>query len=80
MTVNDIIVLENDERYTLLEETIKDGEKYFLAASIDDDENIDSNKLVLLKLDQAEDGDYVEIVNDEKLIIELSKKITDAKK
>ena len=40
MKVNDIIVLENNERFTLLQETLDAGSRYFLAAGIDENENV----------------------------------------
>lgn len=80
MKVNDIIILENEERYTLLQETKHENETYFLSAGIDEQENIDYKKLAILKLVKEEDGDYVEVVNDEQLIKELSKTFEDAMK
>lgn len=80
MKVNDIIVLENDERYTLLEKTTKDEKNYFLAAGIDEQENIDHTNLVLLEVFTEEDGDYVELVDDPELITQLAGKIIDANK
>lgn len=80
MKVNDIIVLENEERYTLLQDTILDEATYFLSAGIDEEENIDYKKLAILKLIHEEDGDYVEVVNDEQLIKRLSKTFEDAMK
>lgn len=72
MKENDIIVLENDERYTLLKEIKYEGDRYFMAAGIDKDENIDRKKIAILKHVKEKDGDYVEIVKDENLINKLS--------
>lgn len=80
MKVNDIIVLENEERFTLLQETMLDNFRYFLAAGIDEQENIDSKKLVLLKLVEQPDGAYVEIVKNQELMTKLTQNIKDAMK
>ena len=80
MKVNDIIVLENEERFTLLQETMLDNFRYFLAAGIDEQENIDSKKLVLLKLVEHPDGAYVEIVKNQELMTKLTQNIKDAMK
>ena len=77
MKLNDIIVLDNDEQYTLLKETEKDDNKYYFAAGVDADGHVDEKKLVVLKLIHEEDGDYVEIVEDEDLLNELSEKFKD---
>ena len=77
MKLNDIIVLDNDEQYTLLKETEKDDNKYYFAAAVDADGHVDEKKLVVLKLIHEEDGDYVEIVEDEDLLNELSEKFKD---
>lgn len=79
MEVNDIIILENDQRYTLLEQTTKDNDKYFLAASVNENEDIDIKQLALLKVIRENDEDYVELVQNEQLIRELTSKITSAK-
>ena len=71
MKLNDIIVLDNDEQYTLLKETEKDGDKYYFAAGVDKDGHVSEKIIVILKLIHEDDGDYVEIVEDEKLLEEL---------
>ncbi|MBE6148907.1 MAG: hypothetical protein E7167_05450 [Firmicutes bacterium] len=78
MKVNDIIVLENQERFTLLEEVEDEGFRYFLAAGIDEEENIDSKKLALLKLVEQPDGAYVELIKNQELMTKLTQKIKDA--
>ena len=77
MKVNDIIVLENEERFILLEETIFEGFRYFLAAGVDEQENINSKKLVLLKLVEEQDGSYVELVKNTELMAKLTQNIKD---
>lgn len=73
MEVNDIIVLDNNERYTLLKKVEYENEVYFLSMPIDENEIIDENKILFLK-SSYEDGDnFVEMVVDEDLIIRLTK-------
>ena len=72
MKENDIIVLDNNERYTLLKEIIDDNNQYFISAGIDENEHIDEKKIIILKVVHQEDGDYVEIVKDKNLIKKLS--------
>ena len=72
MKLNDIIVLDNDEQYTLLKETERDGDKYYFAAGVDQEGHDDDKVIVILKLIHEEDGDYVEIVEDEKQLKELT--------
>lgn len=78
MKVNDIIVLENNERFTLLQETLDAGSRYFLAAGIDENENVNVKKLVLLKLVEEPDGIYVELVKNQELMTKLTANIKDA--
>ncbi len=77
MKVNDIIVLDNDERFILLKEINKENTKYYFAAGVDEKENIDQKKLVILKLISDVDGDYIEIVDDEKMLQSLVEEFKD---
>ena len=64
MKVTDIIVLENQKRYSLISEVICNNSKYFLAMEINSDGKEISDSTAVLKLIPSEDGDYVQIVND----------------
>ena len=77
MKVNDIIVLDNDDKYILLKEIIKDDITYYFAAGVDEKENIDQKKLVILKLIFDKDGNYIEIVEDEKMLQTLVEEFKD---
>lgn len=77
MKIDDVIVLENNEQYTLLDECEKDGNKYFLAAGVTPDGHINKKLIVILKVNHEEDGDYVEIVENEKLLKELTELFKD---
>lgn len=79
MKINDIIVLENEERYTLMEEVMYENEKYFLALPIDEKGKIDNSKPKMFKSVKEPDGEYVVLVRDEYTILNLSKLLKDAK-
>ena len=73
MNVNDIIILDNDVRYTLLRKVNYNDDEYFLAMPIDEEENIDRNKVLFLKKVIEGDDIFVEMVVDQDLIIRLTK-------
>ena len=73
MEVNDTIVLDDNQRYLLLQETEDDGETYFLAIGLDEQDNPDYKNMVILKECQDIDGIYVETVANEGLISKLTK-------
>ena len=77
MKLNDIIVLDNSKQYTLLKETMKEGKKYYLAAEVSEDGSVNHNAIAILELIHEQDGNYVEIVEDEELIKELSEMFKD---
>lgn len=77
MKLNDIIVLDNEDKYTLLKEVEKDGSKYYLAAGVDKDNHINRKVIVIIKVVHEEDGDYIEIVEDEKLLKTLAEAFKD---
>ena len=49
MQVNDIILLDDSQKYTLLHETELDGNKYFLAIGLDEEEKPVYSNMVILK-------------------------------
>ncbi len=73
MKVNDTIVLDDNQRYTLLEMTELDNETYFLAIGLDEKKQPDYKNMIILKECQDIDGIYVETVANESLIIKLTK-------
>ena len=77
MKINDIIVLDNDERFMLLKEVEREGSRFFLSVGVDKDEKLDQKKLVILKLISEEDGDYMELIEDEELLKELAEDFKD---
>lgn len=73
MQVNDTIVLDDNQRYTLLQETEENEETYFLAIGVDEENNPDYKNMVILKECQDIDGIYVETVTNEGLLSKLTK-------
>ena len=73
MEIDDLIVLDDNRRYTLLQSTEEAGEKYYLAIGVDEEENPDYKDMVIFKECNDDDGIYVETVTDESLINKLSK-------
>jgi len=49
LNTNTIIVLENKERYIILNQTMYTGKKYFLAMGIDENKELITNKVVILE-------------------------------
>ena len=78
MKENDIIVLDNNDKYTLLKEIVEGDNRYFISAGVDENDHIDEKKIIILKVIKEEDGDYVEIVKDKNLIKKLSANIESA--
>jgi len=49
LKINTIIVLENAERYIILNQTMYTGKKYFLAMGIDENKELITSKVVILE-------------------------------
>lgn len=78
MSVNDVIILDNDEKYTLISEINYENSRYFLAMPVEEDDKINENKLYYFK-EVCEDNEYfVDLVEDENLITILSTKLKDS--
>ena len=69
---NVIIVLENQERYIVLNEINYEEDKYYLLMGIDNNDVI-SSKVVFIKTINDNDDLYVIKINDEQLIKNLTK-------
>ena len=70
MKEKDVITLAEDLDYLLVSEINHDNEKYFLAMGIDQD-NIYAEDHCFFKVGEDENGEFVEEVEDEKLINKL---------
>lgn len=73
LSINTIITLENDKKYIILNETLYNGNKYFLAMGVSSKKEIKSSDVVIF-LEIVEGLEiYVKIVTDPELKINLSK-------
>jgi hypothetical protein len=70
---NVIIVLENKERYIVLNEINYEENKYYLLMGIDDNNDVISSKVVFIKTEEDENGLFIVKINDELLIKKLTK-------
>ena len=70
---NVIIVLENQERYIVLNEIHYEEDKYYLLMGIDNNNDVISSKVVFIKTINDNDDLYVIKINDEQLIKNLTK-------
>ena len=73
MEVDDTILLDDNQKYTLLQSTEEDGDIYFLAIGLDEKEEPDFKNMVILKECEDIDGLYVETVTNESMIAKLTK-------
>ena len=72
MNEADLIILDNDERYSLLKKISLNGDTYFMAAFVKDDDLVDNNRIVYFKVVEDEDEQFVDLVTSEKIITELT--------
>ncbi len=74
LSIDTIITLDNNEKYIVLNETMYNGNKYFLTTHLDKDEiPIKSDVKIFLEIVEGLDT-IVEVITDQNLIIELTKK------
>ena len=73
LTTNTIIVLENKERYIILNQTMYTGKKYFLAMGIDENKELITSKVVILEEVVNGLDIFVEKVTDQELIKTLTR-------
>lgn len=73
MEESDIIILDNDERYNLLKKVVYNDNTYFLAAQVKEDDSLDTSKTYYFKASSDEEGEYVDLITNEKLILEITK-------
>ena len=78
MEENDIVILDNDQKYALIREFTDGVDKYFVAALVKENDEIDKTKLVALKVIKSSDGDYVEIVEDVNKLKNIYKKMQES--
>lgn len=68
LNTNTIIVLENYERYIILNQTMYTGKKYFLAMGIDENKELITSKVVILEEIVSGLDLFVEKVTDQETI------------
>lgn len=73
LSTNTIIVLENKERFIILNQTMYTGKKYFLAMGIDEKKELITSKVVILEEIVSGLDLYVEKVADQELIKTLTR-------
>ncbi|MDE5539205.1 MAG: hypothetical protein K2J20_01820 [Bacilli bacterium] len=73
LKINHIIVLENNEEYIVLKETMYYGKKYFLAMKLDKNREVISSNVIILEEYVSGFETYVAKVIDSELIAILSK-------
>lgn len=73
LSTNTIIVLENKERFIILNQTMYTGKKYFLAMGIDENKELITTKVVILEEIVSGIDLYIEKVTDQELIKVLTR-------
>ena len=68
LNTNTIIVLDNSERYIILNQTMYTGKKYFLAMGIDENKELITSKVVILEEIVSGLDLFVEKVTDQETI------------
>ena len=72
LKVNMIIVLENDEQYITLKETMYNGKKYFLTMGLDQKREVIPSKIIIFEEHVSGYETYVSKVIDKSLITNLT--------
>lgn len=70
--INTIITLSNNERFMVLNETMYEENKYFLVMGIDEQKEIISSKVAIVKEVIQNEEVFVEKIEDSELIIKLT--------
>lgn len=72
MEIRDIITLDNGADYLLVEEYELDNNKFFLAVGVDEEEALlDDQNIQILYAGEDEEGEFVEVVEDEKILQQI---------
>ena len=80
MDINDILILENKDKYCILKDLIVDKERYFMCAQVDDEGNMSEKNLAFLKEIKKKNENYVEIIRERKQADMLAKAFMEALK
>ncbi len=77
MTEGDLIILDNNERYSLLKKISLNEDTYFMAAFVKDDDLVDKSRIVYFRVEEGDDEQFVDLVTSEKIITELTNKLAE---
>ncbi len=77
MTEGDLIILDNNERYSLLKKISLNEDIYFMAAFVKDDDLVDKSRIVYFRVEEGDDEQFVDLVTSEKIITELTNKLAE---
>ena len=77
LKINTIITLKNSESYVILNEVTYENEQYFLVMGLDEKKDVIPSKVLIIKEVTKNNRTFIKIVNDQDLIIKLTKKLKD---
>lgn len=71
MKLNSIMHLENDKNYLILKAFKYSKKEYYLAFAVDNNKKINPNDLIFLTTEEEGQEQYINIVEDKKILKEL---------
>ena len=77
MNEGDLIILDNNERYSLLKKIMLNDDTYFMAAFVGEDDLVDKNKIVYFKVIEENNEPFVDLITSQKIITLLSNKLAE---
>ena len=80
MNEGDLIILDNNERYSLLKKIMLNDDTYFMAAFVGDDDLVDKNKIVYFKVTEENNEPFVDLITSQKIITLLTNKLAEEAK
>lgn len=78
MELYDIITLDNDNRYTIIEKTVDDNKSYLLLSLLNEVDEPLADELVIVEEVSNGEKTFVKDVTDKKTIEKLSKKFVNS--
>ena len=80
MNEGDLIILDNNERYSLLKKIMLNDDTYFMAAFVGEDDLVDKNKIVYFKVTEENNEPFVDLITSQKIITLLTNKLAEEAK
>ena len=77
MNEGDLIILDNNERYSLLKKIMLNDDTYFMAAFVGEDDLVDKNKIVYFKVTEENNEPFVDLITSQKIITLLTNKLAE---